>query len=108
MGAEVMVTTGGTSLRDDIIRLGSPVHIVVATPGRILDLASKGVANLQGCKILVMDEVLLQSCRGCDSRLLVKFKGSVHLQEFISSGRVISVCCWLGRSVCLLRSLSAV
>ena len=57
MGVEIMVTTGGTSLRDDIVRLGSPVHLVVATPGRILDLASKGVANLSTCNVLVMDEV---------------------------------------------------
>ena len=34
MGVEVMVSTGGTSLRDDIVRLGATVHIVVATPGR--------------------------------------------------------------------------
>ncbi len=54
---EVMVTTGGTTLKDDIMRLYQPVHIVVATPGRIVDLASKGVAKLQGCSILVMDEV---------------------------------------------------
>ena len=51
-----MVTTGGTSLRDDIMRLYQPVHIVVATPGRILDLADKGVARLGSCKTLVMDE----------------------------------------------------
>ena len=31
---EVMVTTGGTSLKDDIMRLYNPVHILVATPGR--------------------------------------------------------------------------
>lgn len=30
---EVMVSTGGTSLRDDIVRLGATVHVVVATPG---------------------------------------------------------------------------
>ena len=41
-----MVTTGGTSLKDDIMRLYNTVHIVVATPGRILDLASKKVADL--------------------------------------------------------------
>jgi len=41
-----MTTTGGTSLRDDILRLKKPVHIVVATPGRILDLAYKKLANL--------------------------------------------------------------
>ncbi len=57
MGVQVMVTTGGTSLRDDIVRLGAVVHIIVATPGRILDLANKSVAKLQTCKIVVMDEV---------------------------------------------------
>ena len=38
MKIEVMVTTGGTNLRDDIMRLYNPVHIIVGTPGRILDL----------------------------------------------------------------------
>jgi len=57
MGIEVMVTTGGTSLQDDIMRLYQTVHIVVATPGRILDLAEKSVADLSNCKIAVMDEV---------------------------------------------------
>lgn len=53
---EVMVTTGGTSLKDDIMRLYNPVHILVATPGRVLDLANKGVANLSSCGLIVMDE----------------------------------------------------
>ncbi|GFH25665.1 DEAD box RNA helicase CiRH12, partial [Haematococcus lacustris] len=53
---EVMVTTGGTSLKDDIMRLYQTIHIVVATPGRILDLASKGIAKLNKCKVLIMDE----------------------------------------------------
>eukprot|EP00898_Chlorokybus_atmophyticus_P004535 jgi/Chlat1/5082/Chrsp33S05074 len=56
MKIEVMVTTGGTGLKDDIMRLYQPVHIVVATPGRILDLANKGVANLKQCQVVVMDE----------------------------------------------------
>lgn len=53
---QVMVTTGGTSLKDDIMRLHQPVHIIVATPGRVLDLAGKGLANLKECSLLVMDE----------------------------------------------------
>ena len=57
MGIEVMVTTGGTSLKDDIMRLHQPVHLVVATPGRIWDLAQKEVAKLDQCKTLAMDEV---------------------------------------------------
>ncbi|KAL9114161.1 MAG: hypothetical protein Q9227_001933 [Pyrenula ochraceoflavens] len=56
LGINVMVTTGGTGLKDDIIRLGDTVHIIVGTPGRILDLASKGVADLSECPTFVMDE----------------------------------------------------
>ncbi|KAJ1439713.1 P-loop containing nucleoside triphosphate hydrolase protein [Ochromonadaceae sp. CCMP2298] len=56
MEIQVMASTGGTNLRDDIIRLYSPVHVVVATPGRIHDLSEKGVADLSSCKIIVMDE----------------------------------------------------
>ncbi|KAK4056868.1 DExD/H-box ATP-dependent RNA helicase dhh1 [Microbotryomycetes sp. JL221] len=54
--AKVMVTTGGTTLRDDIMRLSDEVHILVGTPGRILDLASKGIADLSECPMFVMDE----------------------------------------------------
>jgi len=56
LAVEVMVTTGGTSLRDDIMRLHQPVHVVVATPGRVLDLAGKGVCRLGACRSLVLDE----------------------------------------------------
>jgi ATP-dependent RNA helicase DDX6/DHH1 len=55
-GLEVMVTTGGTTLRDDILRLMSPVHILVATPGRVVDLASKQTAKLDQCGTVVLDE----------------------------------------------------
>jgi len=51
-----MVTTGGTSLRDDIIRLGQAIHIIVATLGRLDDLASKNIANLSHCEVMVLDE----------------------------------------------------
>lgn len=51
-----MTTTGGTSLKDDIIRLGDPVHILVATPGRVLDLGERGIADLKHCKMMAMDE----------------------------------------------------
>ncbi|KZO94215.1 DEAD-domain-containing protein [Calocera viscosa TUFC12733] len=56
MGVKVMVTTGGTTLKDDIMRLAEDVHVLVGTPGRILDLASKGIADLSKCPIFVMDE----------------------------------------------------
>jgi len=56
LGVNVVVSTGGTDLKDDIIRLMKPVHVIVATPGRILDLANKRVANLSKCTSFVMDE----------------------------------------------------
>lgn len=45
------------------------MHVIVATPGRILDLASRGAANLENCKMLVLDEV--------DKLLSVDFKSIV-------------------------------
>lgn len=56
LNVKVMVTTGGTTLKDDILRLNDTVHILVATPGRILDLAWKGVADLSECPMFIMDE----------------------------------------------------
>jgi ATP-dependent RNA helicase DDX6/DHH1 len=56
MNLQVMVTTGGTTLKDDIIRLSETVHVLVGTPGRILDLVGKNVADLSECPVFVMDE----------------------------------------------------
>lgn len=52
----VMVTTGGTDLRKDILMLDNTVHVVIATPGRILDLMSKDIAKVQNCNMIVLDE----------------------------------------------------
>lgn len=56
LGINVMVTTGGTGLKDDIIRLNEAVHVMVGTPGRIADLARKEVLDLKECTTVVMDE----------------------------------------------------
>jgi ERCC4-related helicase len=79
---EVMVTTGGTSLKDDIMRLYQTIHVVVATPGRILDLSNKGVCKLHACKILVMDEV--STGVGCDMCRCDHCKTVSHLQPLCS------------------------
>ena len=44
------------ALKDDILRLYNTVHIIVATPGRVLDMAEKGVAKLDACHIICLDE----------------------------------------------------
>ena len=56
LGVNVLVTTGGTNLSQDIMRLEDPIHVVVGTPGRILDLAGRGIAKLDSCPTFVMDE----------------------------------------------------
>lgn len=53
---KVMVTTGGTGLKDDIIRVYQKVHVIIATPGRIIDLMEKNVCKMDQCKMLVLDE----------------------------------------------------
>ncbi|XP_066146724.1 ATP-dependent RNA helicase me31b [Euwallacea fornicatus] len=63
----IMVTTGGTNLRDDIMRIYQKVQVIIATPGRILDLMEKGVAQMDHCRILVLDEA--------DKLLSQDFKG---------------------------------
>ncbi|CAA2975390.1 DEAD-box ATP-dependent RNA helicase 8 [Olea europaea subsp. europaea] len=76
---QVMVTTGGTSLKDDIMRLYQPVHLLVGTPGRILDLAKKGICVLKDCSMLVMDEA--------DKLLSPEFQPSIEqLIHFMSVG----------------------
>ena len=73
MGVKVMVTTGGTNLKDDIMRIYEKVHLVVATPGRILDLMEKKIADVNHCKILCLDEadkLLSQDFKGMLDRLI--------------------------------------
>ena len=38
-----------------------PVHVIVATPGRILDLINKRLVNMDSCNMLVLDEVCTSS-----------------------------------------------
>jgi ATP-dependent RNA helicase DDX6/DHH1 len=66
-GCKVMVTTGGTNLKDDIMRLYDVVHVIIATPGRILDLMNKNLVNSSKCGMLVLDEA--------DKLLSQDFKG---------------------------------
>ena len=44
------------------MRLYNVVHILVGTPGRVLDLADKGIANLKECNTLIMDEASVFFC----------------------------------------------
>lgn len=84
-GLAVMVSTGGTSLKDDIMRFYQPVHILVATPGRVLDMAKKDVCKLSKCGMVVIDEA--------DKLLAPEFHEVIEqiLSNFLPADRQISL-----------------
>ena len=47
---------GGVSERPQIEALRSGVDLIVATPGRLIDLMDQRIANLSGIEFLVLDE----------------------------------------------------
>ena len=58
------------------------VHVVVATPGRIIDLMEKGIAKVSQCQMLVLDEA--------DKLLSVDFQHVLDkLISFLPSDRQI-------------------
>lgn len=52
----IAVTCGGIPIKPQIERLVLPTHIVVATPGRLIDLIQRKAINLKETKFLVLDE----------------------------------------------------
>ena len=55
-GMRVLAVYGGSSVRNQIEALKKGVQIIVATPGRLLDLIERGVVTLSCVRDLVMDE----------------------------------------------------
>jgi superfamily II DNA/RNA helicase len=52
----IAATCGGIPIKPQIERLISPTHIVVATPGRLIDLIQRKAINLKETQFLVLDE----------------------------------------------------
>ena len=55
-GLRVTAVYGGASIKNQIDELKRGVHIVVATPGRLLDLTGRGALDLSTVRTVVMDE----------------------------------------------------
>ena len=47
---------GGEKIEKQISRLQRPTHVIVATPGRLIDLIEKGSINLRSIQTLILDE----------------------------------------------------
>ncbi len=61
---------GGEKIEKQIHNLKRPTHIVVATPGRLIDLVERQAIDLSSVKILVLDEA--------DEMLSMGFKQDLH------------------------------
>ncbi len=55
-GVNVVAVYGGTSIVDQIHTLKHGAQIIVATPGRLIDLMNRGVAKLDAVENVVLDE----------------------------------------------------
>lgn len=53
---KVLAVYGGESINKQIHALSNGVHIVVGTPGRLIDLMERRVLNLSSVRIVVLDE----------------------------------------------------
>jgi superfamily II DNA/RNA helicase len=52
----IVATCGGIPIKPQIEQLSSPTHIVIATPGRLIDLIQRKAINLKETKFIVLDE----------------------------------------------------
>ena len=55
-GLRVVPMYGGTSIENQIRNVRRGVHIIVATPGRLIDLMERGVVDLSTVRDVVLDE----------------------------------------------------
>lgn len=56
MNIKICLTVGGTSIKDNIAELNNNPHIVIGTPGRVLDMINKKALNTRYLKLFVIDE----------------------------------------------------
>jgi len=56
MGAVVQLSVGGLSVGKDIAAYRKGVHVVVGTPGRVIDLIKRGNLSTEALRVLILDE----------------------------------------------------
>jgi len=70
LGVKVHACIGGTRVSEDLRILGNGVHIVVGTPGRVLDLLNRGYLKSNSIRMLILDEA--------DEMLSLGFKEQIY------------------------------
>jgi translation initiation factor 4A len=83
MKVKVQACVGGTMIKQDILNLKKGVHIIVATPGRVIDLIKKEFIKLDNLSIFILDEADEMLSRGFKQQIQEIFK---HLPSDIQVG----------------------
>ena len=65
---------GGTSVREDSMRLQAGVHVVVGTPGRVNDMMEKRHLRCEHMILFVLDEADEMLSRGFKAQILAVFQ----------------------------------
>lgn len=55
-GMNILTVYGGANIQTQMKALKKPQHIIIATPGRLIDLIGRRAVNLENLEILVLDE----------------------------------------------------
>jgi len=74
LGVRAYACIGGTKVRDDMAILQDGVHVVVGTPGRVLDLLSRGALSAKHIKVFILDEADEMLSRGFKDQIYDVFQ----------------------------------
>jgi len=83
LGVKAHACIGGTRVRDDLSVLQEGVHVIVGTPGRVLDLLNRGGLDPGKIKIFILDEADEMLSRGFKDQIYDVFQ---HLPHSIQVG----------------------
>jgi len=74
MGIKCHACIGGTSVKDDIAKLREGQHLVVGTPGRVMDMMTKRHLRVDDLLVFVLDEADEMLSRGFKDQIYDIFK----------------------------------
>jgi translation initiation factor 4A len=74
MQAQCHACIGGTNVREDQTKLQMGVHVVVGTPGRVLDMIRRGVLPTKHIRVFVLDEADEMLSRGFKDQIQEVFR----------------------------------
>lgn len=74
LGVRAYACIGGTKVKDDMATLQEGVHVVVGTPGRVLDLLSRNALPSKHIRMFVLDEADEMLSRGFKDQIYDVFQ----------------------------------